>query len=125
MWLRRGEFNVTEIPTSYIAFVYLIHNTTNNKYYIGKKQFFAKRNKKKCESDWKTYTGSSDALNADIADGHQIVKTMLHLCKSKGEASYLEIKEQIDREVLFNDQYYNRFIGCKIHANHVKQLNLS
>ncbi len=121
IWLHTSGV-LTEIPKGYVAFVYLIHNKTTNRYYVGKKQFYAKRNKKKVESDWKTYTGSNDELNADIAAGHHITKTILHLCKSKGEASYLELKEQIDRKVLFTDTYYNRFVGAKIHANHVKNL---
>jgi hypothetical protein len=33
--------------------------------------------------------------------------------------SYYELKEQVDREVLFSDEYYNEFIGCKIHARHL------
>jgi len=36
--------------------------------------------------------------------------------------SYLEAKEQFDRNVLLNDEYYNEFIGCKIHSKHVAGL---
>lgn len=121
MWLYNNKL-LDEIPKGYVAFVYIIRNVTNNRYYVGKKQFYARRNKKKVESDWRTYTGSNDELNADIAAGHQISKHILHLCKSKGAASYLELKEQIDRQVLFSDLYYNRFVGAKIHANHVKHI---
>jgi len=35
--------------------------------------------------------------------------------------SYYEAKEQFDRDVLFSDEYYNEFIGCKIHAKHVRK----
>jgi len=34
--------------------------------------------------------------------------------------SYFEAKEQFDKEVLFKDEYYNAFIGVKIHQNHVR-----
>ena len=55
-----------------------IVNTTNGKKYIGKKQMKRKirrsplkgKTRKRVdfvESDWKTYTGSSDTLNIDIA----------------------------------------------------------
>jgi hypothetical protein len=34
--------------------------------------------------------------------------------------TYFEMKEQIDREVLFKpEEYYNAFIGGKIHRKHV------
>ena len=36
------------------------------------------------------------------------------------ENVFLEAKEQFDRNVLFSDEYYNEFIGCKIHAKHVR-----
>ena len=38
----------------------------------------------------------------------------------KGEMTYLEAKEQFARDVLLKpDEYYNKFIGCKLHAKHV------
>ena len=49
-------------------------------------------------------------------------REILHLCKSKSEMSYLELKEQMDREVLLNDEYYNGIIQVKIHRAHVKTL---
>ena len=47
-------------------------------------------------------------------------REIIRLCKAKGEMSYYETKEQFDRHVLFSDEYYNEFIGCKIHSRHVK-----
>jgi len=35
------------------------------------------------------------------------------------------LKEQIDREVLFKDEYYNEFVGAKIHSKHVASLKNS
>ena len=66
------------IPEDAYGFIYEIVNTINHKKYIGKKQMVRKirrnplKGKKRkrvdyVESDWKTYTGSSDALNIDIA----------------------------------------------------------
>lgn len=115
--------------------MYLIENLTNGKLYVGKKQFYSttrkaplKGMKRKrvvtVESDWRTYTGSSEALNFDIAAGANITKTILHICGSKGSASYLEVKEQIDRQVLLDDRYYNNFIGCKIHGKHLTNFNM-
>lgn len=123
MWIYNGL--PFKEPKDYVAFVYCIHNLSNNRFYIGKKQFWSRRNKKKVESDWKGYTGSCIELNEDISKGAVIEKKILHLCKNKGAASYLELKEQVDRNVLLDDQYYNRFIGCKIHANHLNSLRTS
>ena len=35
-------------------------------------------------------------------------------CESRGVMSYLEAKEQFDREVLLNDDYYNGIINVRI-----------
>ena len=54
------------------------------------------------ESDWQTYYGSSDEVKAlveDIGEGG-FKREIIHLCKSRGVMSYMEAKEQFDREVL-------------------------
>ena len=123
-----------EAPKGMEGFVYLITNLTNNKKYIGKKNFWAtrklpplkgqkrKRTVKK-ESDWKTYHGSSEAVKLLVEQSgtERFKREIIRLCKSKGEMSYYEAKEQFDRDVLLSDEYYNEFIGCKIHAKHIKK----
>jgi hypothetical protein len=47
-------------------------------------------------------------------------RVILRLCKTKGEMSYFEAKEQFEKDVLLSDNYYNEFIGCKIHSKHLK-----
>ena len=112
------------------GFVYLITNTQTGKKYIGKKLFWHKKTrqvkgKKKrylAESDWRTYYGSSKALLQDVETfGEQsFTREILHLCKNKGECTYLEAKEQFDRSVLYNPEtYYNDWIICRIHRKHV------
>lgn len=118
---------------NYAGFVYLITDVSNGKKYVGKKNFWStrrlpplkgktrKRTVKK-ESDWKDYFGSSEQVKL-LVESHgrdNFKREILHLCNTKGEMSYLEAKEQFDRNVLFSDEYYNEFIGCKIHAKHVK-----
>ena len=49
-------------------------------------------------------------------------REILHFGKSKGELSYLEAKEQFDRRVLLDDEYYNGIINCRIHRSHVQGL---
>ena len=85
-----------EIPNTFYGFIYIITNTTNNRKYIGKKQsstilkrppLKGRKNKRHVikETDWKTYTGSSDKLNEDInALGKNKFKfEIIRFCQSK------------------------------------------
>ena len=125
-WTYKGKI-VEKISEEYIGFVYLITNITNDKKYIGKKlaQFKVtkkplkgKKNKRRStkESDWRNYWGSSDTLNADVENlGPQnFTREILYYCTSRGELSYLEAKEQFDREVLKTDEYYNGIINVRV-----------
>mgnify|MGYP003129954666 CR=1 FL=1 len=48
---------------------------------------------------------------------------IIRLCKTSGEMSYYELKEQVERDVLLKpDIYYNAFIGGKIHRSHLGHL---
>ena len=135
MWIFNGnEFNPTEFDfDNLVGFVYCITDLSNNKKYIGKKGFWSRRKLKplkgktrnrivKKESDWRDYHGSNEEVKL-LVENHgseRFKREILRLCRSKGEMSYFEMKEQIDREVLFSDEYYNEFIGGKIHSKHVK-----
>ena len=125
-WTYKGKI-VEDIPQEYIGFVYLITNLTNDKKYIGKKlgQFKVtkkplkgKKNKRRStkESDWRTYWGSSDHLNEDVEHlgPENFTREILYYCTSRGELSYLEAKEQFDREVLKTDEYYNGIINVRV-----------
>lgn len=126
--------SAAKIDEGYIGFVYEITDESNGKKYIGKKLLVGKRKlpplkgqKRKrtkiVESDWQTYYGSSETVKTLVEQrGHDFTRRIIHLCKTKGELSYLEAKEQFDREVLLTDKYYNEFIGVKIHSAHVKGL---
>ena len=126
MWLYRGQV-VEQLPEDCEAFVYLITNNTNNKKYIGKKlakfkttkpPLKGKKNKRRGykESDWRTYWGSSDNLKEDVeALGEsKFTREILHYCPSRGVASYLEAREQFNRDVLLRDDYYNGIINVRI-----------
>ena len=75
------------------------------------------------ESDWKTYYGSSEDLKTLVekTGDDNYYREILKLCKTKGECSYYEAKEQFERDVLLRDDYYNEFIGCKIHSKHLSK----
>ena len=132
------DVEYTETPEEYHGFVYVITELDTGKMYVGKKFFWKpktlpitktrkRRVKTRAESDWKTYYGSSKEVQTLVEEkgADSFKREILHLCKTKGECSYLEAKEQFDRGVLLNDKYYNEFIGCKIHSKHIRGLQMT
>lgn len=131
MWYYRGItnfFTEEDVGDNY-GFVYCITNRATGKKYIGKKFFWSKRTlpplkgktrkrKKIVMSDWQDYYGSNEELKMLVEkNGKDIYhREILRLCKTKGECSYYEAKLQFENDVLLSDEYYNEFIGCKIHA---------
>lgn len=129
-WLLGGTSYSPVIPENAYAFVYWIRNIETGRGYIGKKllwfksfkQVKGKRKRILKESDWKTYTGSNEELNAEITKlgKNSFSFRILKFCASKGEASYYEAKLQLEHDVLLHpDKFYNAFVGCKIHRKHV------
>ena len=133
-WYYNNE-EYKQTPEDYQGFVYEITEIKTGKKYIGKKNFWrpkvlpknSKRTRKiktRVESDWKKYYGSNKNLQEIIEENgsSEFKRVILHLCKTKGEMSYMEAKMQFMFDVLLSDDYYNEFIGCKIHSNHVNRL---
>jgi len=137
MWFYNNEI-VDELPEDIIGFVYLITNKVTNRKYVGKKlakfsktrvktvtlksgEKKKKRVKTKEESDWKTYWSSSEELKKDVVEfgENSFTREILHYCNSKGVLSYMELREQMDRKVLENTDYYNGIVQVKIHKSHV------
>ena len=130
-WTYKGK-KVKELPDDCEAFVYIITNTTNDRKYIGKKLAKFKKtrpplkgkiNKRrsKVESDWKDYWGSSDHLNADVAElgEEKFTREILYICKGRGVMSYLEAREQFERRVLESDDYYNGIINVRVGGSRI------
>ncbi len=138
MWyFKDAEFKSEDIGDA-VGFVYLITHIASGRKYIGKRGFYStitkpllknqkRRRKITTENKWDECTGSNDELNTIISqEGLQSVrKEILHLCKSKGVMSFLELKEQVERNVLLDDLYFNQFIGCRIHAKHLRKIEIS
>jgi hypothetical protein len=132
MWVYENkDFNQT--PDEFQGFVYMVTEKDTGKKYIGKKFFWKpkilpvtksrkRRVRTRVESDWRTYYGSSKEVQSLVEskgkDNYQ--REILRLCKTKGECSYYEAKLQFQYDVLLSDEYYNEFIGCKIHAKHIR-----
>ena len=136
-WIYNGRpFEPTEeFLEQFQGFVYIITDRATNKKYVGKKFFWStrklpplkgktRRRTKKVQSDWLDYYGSSEDVKLLVEKKGEdfFYREILYLCKTKGECSYLEAKEQFDRDVLLRDDYHNEFIGCKIHSKFVKNL---
>jgi len=132
MWYYEDKL-YEDTPEEYQGFVYQITELDTGKKYIGKKFFWKpktlpktktrkRRVKTRVESDWKSYYGSSKEVQQIVEDrgSDSFKREILRLCKTKGECSYYEAKLQFEFDVLLRDDYYNEFIGCKIHSKHVK-----
>jgi hypothetical protein len=115
------------IENSAFGFIYEITNTILNKKYIGKKQCTSRIKRKPLkgktrnridykESDWREYTSSSNELNNDIKKygKDKFIFKIIKICNSKWALAYYEIKEQIDKDVLLRDDYYNGICNCRI-----------
>lgn len=119
-------------------FVYKLTDKVNGKSYIGMKSFTSTRTlpplkgqtrKRKVtrESDWVTYCSSSPEIKAIvIKDGlKRFDRTILHLCKTKSEAAYLELVEQVKRDVIRSSDYYNDLIMIRIHRKHLPKSQIT
>jgi hypothetical protein len=132
MWYY-NETEFDETPEEYQGFVYQITEKDTGMKYIGKKFFWKpkvlpktktrkRRVRTRVESDWKKYFGSSKEVQLLVEEKgeDQFHREILRLCKTKGECSYYEMKYQLEYDVLLKpDEYYNAFVGGKIHRNHI------
>lgn len=132
-WIYEGQC-YDDTPEEYQGFVYQITELDTNKKYIGKKFFWKpkilpktktrkRRSRTRVESDWRDYYGSSTDVQMLVEKKgvDNFRRDILKLCKTKGECSYYEAKLQFEYDVLLKDEYYNEFIGCKIHSKHLKK----
>jgi hypothetical protein len=132
-WLYNNQ-PFTETPEEFQGFVYEITELDTGKKYIGKKFFWRpktlpvtktrkRRVRTRVESDWRDYYGSSQEVKLLVEEkgSEKFKREILRLCETKGECSYYEAKLQFEKDVLLRDDYYNEFIGCKIHSKHIKK----
>lgn len=139
IWVYNGK-PVTELPSYVYGFIYLIHYTNGQKY-VGKKKIISEITKPALKSgkiregakrigknkngkrvyydivtkqnNWREYEGSSmETSGLEISK-----KEILHLVSNKRTLTYLEMVEQVKRDVLFNDEYLNLNIGGLYYDN--------
>ena len=136
MWLYNGKEFTSEMIEEYVGFVYEVYDTQTEMKYIGKKKFWSrvtrpplkgKKNKRRSlkESDWQSYYGSSEEVKQLVENTGEwrFKRKIIRLCKTAGEMSYYEMKEQIENDVLLKpNEYHNAFVGGKIHRRHLNHL---
>ncbi len=144
-WYHQGIeiLDVSQIPEGVIGFVYRIDNLNNGKIYIGRKAIQSKRKRKFGKREiaampnkrlkkwelvisemkgWKSYTGSSEELNKDIAKGDKIHKQILVYCTSKKELAYWESKYLFCEGTIESENYYNGNIMGKFFPKDLKKI---
>ena len=128
-WVDSTGAPVLVPPEGAVGFVYLITRTDTGRKYIGKKLLkFARtkvlKGKKKrfqIDSDWLTYYGSNDTLQAEVKElGEDLFKReILHFCFSKSECNYMESKLLLTMGALLSEDFYNRWVSMRITKTHV------
>lgn len=115
-----------------VGFVYCITEKETGMKYVGKKLFWktikrpplkgkTRNRRDTVQSDWRDYFGSNERVKELVSKlgAEAYDREILHLCRTKGECSYKEAKEQFDRDVLLRDDYYNGIINCRINEKHL------
>ena len=120
-WTFKDDKTRVPQPDEYFGFVYVITNKLTTKQYIGCKQYWQMRKRKKHKpSNWRVYTSSSKELNEDIDKlGKRRFKfEIIQEYKTKRGLHYYEQYYQMKHHVLTaviegSDEpaYYNKNIG--------------
>ncbi len=120
-WTFRDDKTRAPQPDKYFGFVYVITNKVTTKQYIGCKQYWQMRKRKKHKpSNWRVYTSSSKDLNEDIDKlGKRRFKfEIIQEYKTKRGLHYYEQFYQMKHHVLTaviegtdEPAYYNKNVG--------------
>jgi hypothetical protein len=120
-WIFKDNKTRVPNPDKYFGFVYLITNKKNHRKYIGCKQYWQMRHRKKYKpSNWKVYTSSSKELCADIEKiGKRNFKfEIIQEYETKRGLHYYEQFYQMKNHVLTavlegtdQKEYYNKNVG--------------
>ena len=135
-WQFKGRDVCDDDIVGQYGFVYEIHDTVDDRLYIGKK-FLVKPAKKKVTlkngkikmkkvlvpSDWPTYFSSNKLIGEQVKeDPSRFTREILAFCKGRGECAYMETKMQFDRDALIDPRYYNGIVNCRLNERCVPNL---
>jgi len=123
MIMRLGHWKIPKRfnPKDYLGFLYFVENKVTKQGYVGKKQFWIGRAKKK--SAWENYSGSSKHLKEDIKKfgKENFTFEIIDLYNTKGGLYYAEVYAQVVLNCLLEHtiykfkeipRYYNRQIAA-------------
>jgi len=120
-WTFRDDKTRVPDPDNYFGFVYIITNKKNHRKYIGCKQYWQMRHRKRYKpSNWKVYTSSSKELCTDIEKiGKRNFKfEIIQEYETKRGLHYYEQYYQMKYHVLTavlegtdQKEYYNKNVG--------------
>tara|TARA_R100001443_G_scaffold1352_4_gene5114 strand:- start:2678 stop:3556 length:879 start_codon:yes stop_codon:yes gene_type:complete len=120
-WTFRDDKTRVPDPEKYFGFVYIITNKKNHRKYIGCKQYWQMRHRKRYKpSNWKVYTSSSKELCTDIEKiGKRNFKfEIIQEYETKRGLHYYEQYYQMKYHVLTavlegtdQKEYYNKNVG--------------
>ena len=130
MTWKYNKEDFTDVPKGMEGFVYVITNLTNDKKYIGKKNFWTRQKDRKTgrrktkESSWRDYFGSCDELIEDVKllGQDKFSREILYLCPHKKSMSFYETMEQFKRDVIFKEDYYNTNVEGKFFTSEVERI---
>jgi len=119
MLINKGHWNYNKkfYPEEWFGFVYCIQNRIDNKFYIGKKQFFHKGKKKSRtygkEMAWRSYEGSSAHVKKEIKKHgkENFSFDIIDLYKTKGGLYYAEAYCQMICECMTRKDKNNELIS--------------
>lgn len=145
-WLYEGKeyTRLEHFPENSIGFVYKVTNTTNGKFYVGKKILrnvltkkltkkeisewvkpgrIPKKRKEIKESNWADYYGSSKLITEDIKlfGKETFSREILRFCTTKKQMSYWETYYQMTLRVL-EVESYNENVGGKWYRRDVNPI---
>ena len=137
VWLYEGkpyDPQYEEIPEDVLGFVYQITDNETGEVYIGCKRMRKpktlpktktrkRRVKTVVESDWRDYYSSSQVIKENVVAGRsdRYTREILRFGYAKADLAYLEMLEQVKRNVLMDPKYLNGIINVRIHKNHLSE----
>ncbi len=130
MWIYHGREVTDEDTEGFAAFVYKITRLDTGRAYFGKKKLTRKVTKKPLkgksrrriqhkQSDWKSYYGSNEELQKDVAELGEanFRREVVGFCKTLSGASYLEAKLHFQYDVILSENFYNDWIMVKVRTS--------